>query len=103
MGKYKIVAKTDGYTANRKAIFNGTTEVVIESNLHLKDAQNVLLKLYNQKYDSERPYAPNWGMAVIQSKPHAFGALPTFQDGTRSFDCDSIGYSIEADIEAEDE
>lgn len=99
MGTYKIVAKTDGYTANRKALFNGKTEVVIGSNLPLKDAQVELLKLYNQLYDCERPYAPNWGMAVIQSKPHAFGALPTFQDGTRSFDWDSIGYSIEAEDE----
>lgn len=65
--------------------------------LSLKEAQSRLLSLYNEKYEGERPYARNWGLAVIQSKPYVFGAVSTFGDGTRSFDWDSRSYSIEAE------
>lgn len=71
----------------------------LESGLTLKEAYQKLLDLYNDKYSDERPYAPNWGLAVIQSRPYAFGAVPTFSDGTRSFDWDSRVYSIEEENE----
>ncbi len=67
--------------------------------LPLKEAYKKLLELYNDKYECERPYASNWGLAVIQSKPFAFGAVPTFRDKTRSFDWDSRSYSIEIEDE----
>lgn len=95
MTTFKIIAQTNGYIANRDITFNGNTEVIIESGLSLKEAQSRLLAIYNEKYDGDRPYARNWGLAVIQSKPFVFGAVPTFKDGTRSFDWDSRSYSIE--------
>lgn len=99
MTTFKIIAQTNGYIANRDSNFNGNTEVIIESGLSLKEAQSKLLDLYNEKYESERPFASNWGLAVIQSKPFADGAVPTFQDGTRSFDWDSRSYSIQIEDE----
>lgn len=74
---------------------NGSGNRSLYTGLSLKDAQSKLLAIYNEKYDGERPYARNWGLAVIQSKPFVFGAVPTFKDGTRSFDWDSRSYSIE--------
>ena len=67
----------------------------LSTGLTLRQAQKELLDLYNEKYEGERPHAPNWGLAVIQSQPYCFGARPTFSDGTRSFDWDSRSYSIE--------
>lgn len=99
MTTFKIIAQTNGYIANRDITFNGNTEVIIESGLSLKEAQSKLLDLYNEKYENERPFASNWGLAVIQSKPFADGAVSTFQDGTRSFDWDSRNYSIQIEDE----
>lgn len=95
MATYSIELKFQNpYISSRnggdKTLFTG---------LSLKEAHKKLLDLYNEKYDCERPYAPNWGLAVVQSKPFAFGAVPTFQDGTRSFDWDSRSYSIEIEDE----
>lgn len=95
MNTYKIIARTNGYISNRDILFKGKTEVIIESGLLLKEAQTKLLDMYNEKYSNERVYATNWGVAVIQSKPYDFGAIKTFQDGTRSFDWDSRSFSIE--------
>lgn len=95
MKKFKIIGKTNSYIANRDARFNGKTEVVIESDLTLKEAQTILLEMFNEMYQEERGYCKNWGIAVIRSKKHSFGATATFKDGTRSFDYDSRLYSIE--------
>lgn len=73
----------------------------ISTGLTLKEAQTELLDLYNRKYDGERPYAMNWGLAVIQSRPYIFGARPTWEDGTRTFDWDSRAYSIEPEEDEE--
>lgn len=98
MTTYKITANTNAYIANRDAAFNGRTEITLDSGLTIKEAKKVLLDLYNQKYSFERPYAQNWGLAVIQSRKSAFGASPTFRDGTRSFDFDGRTYKIEEEI-----
>lgn len=95
MTTYKIIGQTNGYIANKDAEFKGHTEIVLESSLSLKQAQSKLLDMYNEKYGCERSIANNWGLAVIQSKPYAFGAVKTFDDGTRSFDYDSRSYRIE--------
>lgn len=71
----------------------------IESGLTLPESQKKLLDLYNEKYDGERPFALNWGLAVIQSKPFIFGANKSNSDGTRSFDWDSRLYIIEPENE----
>lgn len=93
MKTFKIIRKTDSYHARFFA--NGKCEDTIKSGMTLKEAQKELLDMYNGIYMEERPYAPNWGMAVIQSKGHVFGASKTLGDGTRSFDYDSVKYSIE--------
>lgn len=88
---YSIKLKFDNpYIGSR----NGGDKTLCE-NLTLKSAYAKLLDLYNDKYGNERPYARNWGIAVIQSKPFADGAVPTFKDGTRAFSWDSRIYSIE--------
>ena len=101
MTTYRIIGKTNSYIANRDSNLNGCTEIVVASNLSLKEAQSQLLDMYNEKYGDERPFASNWGLAVIQSKPFSFGATPTFVDGTRSFDWDSRLYSIELEEDEE--
>ena len=93
--RYNIVAKTNGYLANRLAEFNGKCRVVKSSGLKLKEAQKKLLNIYNELYEDERPYAHNWGLAVIQSQRQVYGASPTYRDGTRSFSYDGRCYSIE--------
>ena len=91
MATYKIELKYQNpYIGQR----NGGN-ITLATGLSLKQAQKLLLDLYNEKYEGERPYAPNWGLAVIQSQPFCFGARPTFNDGTRVFDWDIRTYSIE--------
>lgn len=96
---YAIVAKTDHYHANRIAMFNGRCEVCVCRGLSLKEAQDELLKMYNRDYEDERPYAPNWGLAVIHSKRHCYGAHPTADDGTRTYIYDCYKYSIVEELE----
>lgn len=93
--RYNIVAETNGYLANRLAEFNGKCRIVKAKNLTLKEAQKELLRMYNEIFEDERPYACNWGLAVIQSHRQVDGAFQTFSDGTRSFEYDSRRYSIE--------
>lgn len=96
--RYSIVAETNGYLANRLAEFNGKCKVIKESGLTLVDAKKELLRMYNDMYDGERPYACNWGMAVIQSRGKVDAANPTLSNGTRSFSYDGRRYSIEEEL-----
>lgn len=93
--RYNIVAETNQYIANRLSEFNGKCRVVKYSGLTLKEAQKELIDLYNELYDGERPFARNWGLAVIQSHRFVDGAFPTHSDGTRTFEYDGRRYSIE--------
>lgn len=101
MKTYRIIATTNGYIANRDVMFKGKTEVILHRNMTLKEACQELLNMYNYYFYEcdNRPYACNWGMAVIQSKNHTFGARATYSDGTRSFDWDSRRFSIEEETE----
>ena len=99
MSTYKIVARTNAYIAQRDSMFNGNTEVVLENNLSLSQARKSLLDMYNDRFSDERPYASNWGMAVIQSAKHTDGATATNSDGTRSFEYDGRVFSIEEETE----
>ena len=92
MATYKITAKTNGYIAQRDAMFKGRTEVTLESGLELKEAYKELLDLFNRKNDLN---APNWGIAVRLTRNQCDGARPTFQDGTRCFSYDSRTFWIE--------
>lgn len=94
MKAYKIIGKTNGWIAQRDSMFKGQTEIVLAENLSLSQAYQSLLDKYNELYSDERSYAPNWGMAVIQSA-HKGGASATRSDGTRSFEHDSRTFSIE--------
>ena len=95
MKTYKITGETNGWIADRDAQFNGRTNITIEAGLSLKEAQEKLLDMYNRDYADERGYCSNWGLAVIQSRKHCFGATATFNDGTRCYDYDSRTYTIE--------
>lgn len=72
---------------------------ILETSMPLNQAYKKLLELYNDKYEGDRPYAQNWGLAVIQSAPFISGAVRTFSDGTRMFDWDGRVYSIEEENE----
>ena len=93
---YRIIEKTDGYRAARNAKFNGKCEITICSCMTLEQAHDELLRLFNNEFGMD---CPNWGMAVIRTRDRVFGAAPTFKDGTRSFDYDGYGYSIEEEVE----
>ena len=92
--KFKIVGRTNGWIAERDSLFKGKTEIIIDDNLTLKEAQRRLLSMFNGYYELN---CSNWGMAVIARKKYAEGADETHEDGTRSFDYDSRTFSIEED------
>ena len=93
---YRIVVETNGWIARRDPMFKPHhTKAVIESGLTLKEAREMLLDMFNAKFECEVGYAPNWGIAVIKTKKFADGANKTYQDGTRSFSWDSRIFSIE--------
>lgn len=97
---YRIVVETNGWIANRDPMFKPhQTKAVIESGLTLKEAREMLLDMFNTKFEWEVGYAPNWGIAVIKTKKFADGANKTYQDGTRSFSWDSRIFSIEMEEE----
>ncbi len=95
MTTYSIIAETNSFIAQRDSMFNGHTEVVLKSNLSLKEAYRELLDMYNNCFEDSRSYARNWGLAVIQSARHIDGASNTHADGTRSFTYDSRMFRIE--------
>lgn len=92
MNTYRIIAKTNAWIAARDYQFNGRTEVVLEEGMPLKAAQRRLLEMFNQCYDTSYT---NWGIAVSATKGRFEGAIPSFTDGTRSFEYDSRTYRIE--------
>lgn len=99
MKKYNIIAETESYIANRDSMFNGKTSVILERGLSLKESQDKLLDMYNHYYEGERPYACNWGMAVIHSRKKIYGANDTYRDGTRFFDYDGRRFKIKETCE----
>lgn len=92
--KFKIIGRTYGWIAERDTQFNGKTEIVVEKNLTLKEAQRKLLSMFNECYELG---CSNWGTAVIATKSRVFCAYKTHDDGTRCFDHDGRTFSIEED------
>lgn len=90
--KFRIVGITNGWIAARDSQFNGKTEIVIADNLTLKEAQNELLRMFNNYFKLD---CKNWGMAVIATRNRAEGAFKTRNNGTRCFEYDSRYFSIE--------
>lgn len=86
--KYKITGKTNGYIASRDINFNGKCEIVIESGMTLREAQEKLLDMFNHDYDTS---FRNWGLVRCN---HPMNTA-TSCDGTRSYDYDSRYYSID--------
>lgn len=91
--KYRIVCKTDGYTASR---YGCKTEEIISSNLTLQEAQNELLRMFNHEFEMN---CANWGLAVIKTAKRVDCASPTFNDGTRTYSYDVWRYFIQAEDE----
>ena len=89
---YKIIGRTNGWIASRDIHFNGKTEITIESNLTLREAQKKLLDFFNEDYDT---YYQNWGL--VRCNHH--NETTSFSDGTRSYEYDSRYFSIEEDNE----
>ena len=90
--KYRIIGETNGWIAARDSQFKGKTEIVIDDNLTLKEAQRKLLSMFNECYELG---CSNWGAAVIATKSRVFCAYKTHDDGTRCFDYDGRTFSIE--------
>ena len=92
--KFKIVGRTNGWIAKRDTLFKGKTEIVIDDNLTLKEAQRRLLSMFNGYYELN---CSNWGMAVIARRYRVEGAGKTRDDGTRCFIYDRRYFNIEED------
>ncbi len=89
---FKIIGRTNGWIAARDSQFNGKTEIDVEKNLTLKEAQNELLRMFNKCFELD---CKHWGIAVIARRYRAEGAFKTHNDGTRCFEYDSRYFSIE--------
>ena len=90
--KFKIIGRTNGWIAARDSQFKGKTEIIVADNLTLKEAQNELLRMFNNCFELD---CKHWGIAVIATKSRVFCAYKTHDDGTRCFDYDGRTFSIE--------
>ena len=91
---YKIVAKTNGYIANRDIKFKGKTEIVIKKGLSLREAQQELLHMFNKDYDTQ---FTNWGLVRRYKPNYSY----SFTDGTREYTWDSRTFKIVKEKETE--
>lgn len=74
---------------------------ILAKGLTLRVAQRMLLGLYND-CQTDRAFAPNWGIAVCQTANRIDKAYPTDADGLRCFDDDGDSYVIAIDEEDDD-
>lgn len=88
---YSIMGRTNGYIAARDINFNGKEEIVIDEGLSLKEAQEKLLDMFNEDYET---YFRNWGLA----RSHYPYNTTTYKDGTRSYEYDSRYYYIAEEV-----
>lgn len=94
--RYKIIARTNGYIANRDVLFHGKSLVTLVDDLSLSDAHYALLQMFNgyRVRDGESPVF-SWGAAQLcKSEPIAY---PTDTNGCRRFDYDSRIFEIVLD------
>lgn len=92
--KYKLIAKTNPYIAQRNIIFNGKCEITIEDNLTLKEAQKKLLEQFNKCNDT---MYLNWNLVVYNTRNRIDNAY-YHVGGMYGFHYDSKNYAIEPDI-----
>lgn len=95
---YKIIGKTNPWIAQRSALFNGKTEITLESGLTLKEARKTLLRFFCKDYDT---YFPNWGVAMNSRIGRDYASHRS--DGTYSYEWDSRRFSIEEEEDDEEE
>lgn len=95
MKTYRIVGKTNGWIAQRDIHFNGKCKVTFRNGLTLREAQEILLDFFNES--KEKSYS-NWGLAVRYCD-----SAWSREDGTRGYEEDSRYYSIEEEMEDQDE
>lgn len=93
---YRIIGTTNSWIAQRDAIFNGKTKVIINKGMTLKQARKRLLKFFCLDYEV---YFPNWGVA----RHSIIGRNTTlrFKDGTYSYEFDSRTFAIEREEEGD--
>lgn len=94
--KYRVIAKTDLYYAQRYAGFNKSTGIqVCESGLTLKEARKTLLELLNMKLENDGYCTiKRWG-----TTPDKNLEVYSFSDGTRLFSYDVFDYLIEEETD----
>lgn len=90
---YKIIGKTNPYIAQRDVLFKHKTEITLAKGMTLKQAQDLLLRFYNEDYETS---FSNWGNAVRHGN-----ASKTAKDGTRQYEYDSRYYRIEEETQEE--
>ena len=71
MATYRIIAKTNGYIANRDIQFNGRTEIIVERELALKEAYKMLLDMFNEKYADNEEVGLRLPTGVLPLSVHA--------------------------------
>ena len=92
MTTYCIIAKTNGWIAQRDINFNGKCEVILTQGLTLAEAKSILLSWFNRDYEL---YCANMGSAMNSKAGR--DNLSRYSDGTYSYWWDSRTYSIEAE------
>jgi hypothetical protein len=100
MKTYKIVKHfTCPYIGQR----NGGDKT-LKTGLTLREAHRELLDMFNEQMARQRlashfrlfdtKFAPNWGIAVANTRKNVHQAYPTRSDGTRMFEYDSRQFDI---------
>lgn len=95
MKTFKIIGTTNGYIAQRDSLFNGKCRIELATGLSLREAQEKLLQMFNEDYET---CFSNWGHACLYTMRSCFSCA-TYKDGTRSYQYDSRCYSIEEEEE----
>lgn len=88
MKTFKIIGKTNEWIAQRDTMFNGKTEITIESGLSLEKAQSKLLDFFCEDYEV---YASSLQEA---EETEAGSQLSIFEDGTATYWYDSRTFTI---------
>jgi hypothetical protein len=95
---YRLVARTNGWIAQRDSFFHGKEKVVIEEGLSLKAAQGKMLGYFNEYAEEECKQAANWGNAV-NLRTKCVRAYPTEKNGCRTIEYDSRYFYMEEETE----
>lgn len=92
--KYMITGHTNRWTASRDGLFQGKCHIVLERDLTLEDAKDLLLESY---IDTCGPYYD-----TIEEAYEHEGNIQQYPDGRYSYELDSRHFYIEEQQEDED-